>query len=204
MTSRRLPPRPQRAVTLVELLIAIAVVGVLLTLAAPSFRDFILLQRLKSVNAQLVTDLQFARSEAAARAAPVNVWIRPVGGGSPFSCYILFTDRTTQISTACDCRRAEGERCSIVEAREIRSVLIPSSLQVAFSAPAGQATHFAFDPANGAILLPPTDSEVAQPPTFSIRTAVDLERSLVVMLSPAGRPTVCAPAGSTMSEVACP
>ena len=57
--------RFQRAFTLVELMIAIAVVGVLLMLAAPGFRDFILMQRLKSVSAQLATDLQYARSQPA-------------------------------------------------------------------------------------------------------------------------------------------
>lgn len=50
--------------TLIELMITIAVVGVLLALAAPSFYEFMLVQRLKGVNAELVTDLQLARSEA--------------------------------------------------------------------------------------------------------------------------------------------
>ncbi|HRC39206.1 MAG TPA: prepilin-type N-terminal cleavage/methylation domain-containing protein, partial [Rubrivivax sp.] len=49
---------PQAAFTLVELMIAIAVVAVVLVLAAPSFRELIEMQRLRSVNAQLVTDLQ--------------------------------------------------------------------------------------------------------------------------------------------------
>ncbi|MBL0296209.1 MAG: hypothetical protein IPQ21_03190 [Betaproteobacteria bacterium] len=62
-----------RPLTLVELMVVVAVVAIVLTLAAPSFRDFILLQRLKGINAQLVTDLQFARSEAVARGTLMRV-----------------------------------------------------------------------------------------------------------------------------------
>ena len=57
----------RRGFTLVELLIVVAVVAIILVVAAPSFRDMILMQRLRSITAQLVTDLQFARNEAVSR-----------------------------------------------------------------------------------------------------------------------------------------
>ena len=53
--------------SLIEALVAVAVLGILLALVGPSFKDYLLVQRLKSINAQLVTDLNFARSEAVTR-----------------------------------------------------------------------------------------------------------------------------------------
>jgi prepilin-type N-terminal cleavage/methylation domain-containing protein len=195
--------RIARGLTLIELMIVVAVVAVLAMLAAPSFADFILLQRLKGAHAQLVTDLQFARSEAAARGLPVNVRVSTAGAGGS-SCYVLFSDTATPPSDACDCLRASAVRCKGASAKEVRSVILPGSLRVGFSTPNGQDSRFAYDPVNGAIILPPSDAAVPPPPTFTIRTAVDAARSLAVVVSAAGRPTVCAPAGSTMSESPCP
>jgi type IV fimbrial biogenesis protein FimT len=53
--------------TLIELMIVVGVLGVLITLAAPSMYDLILTQRLKGISAQISTDMQFARSEATSR-----------------------------------------------------------------------------------------------------------------------------------------
>lgn len=194
-------PRSQRAFTLIELMIAIAVLGVLLTLAAPSFRDFMLTQRLKSVSAQLVTDLQFARSEAASRGQAVSVRTLPAVGGRPMSCYIFFTDTAKVPSNACDCREAEGSRCTASTAREIRSVILPSTLGVRLSTPVDQPDHVAFDPINGSIQTAVSNIAVGEP--FVITAAIDGSRSLRTRISRAGRTSTCVPAGSTMSGSPC-
>ena len=54
-------------------MVVIALVGVLLALAAPSMRGLISAQRVRGINAELVTDLQYARSEAARRSHDVRV-----------------------------------------------------------------------------------------------------------------------------------
>ncbi len=56
-----------RGLTLIETMVVIAVLGILLALAAPSFRDFIATQRLKGAANELVSDMVYARSEALAR-----------------------------------------------------------------------------------------------------------------------------------------
>lgn len=202
-------PRPTlhrlRGFTLVELLIAIAVAGVLLTLAAPSFRDFILMQRLKGINAQVVTDMQFARSEAASRGLMVNVRVQPDNG--TLSCYILFTDRNWSYpdgpSNRCDCTRAEANRCTIAGTTEIRTVRVPRTDKV-FLSPVGPAQNFAFDPVSGGILMQVSESGMLMGDAFTILASIDGARSLGTTVGLSGRPSVCRPAGSTLNEPPCP
>jgi len=68
----------QAAFTIIELMIAITVLGILLALAAPNMRDFILRNRLTAQTNDMVTALQFARSEAIKRGVPVGVCARGV------------------------------------------------------------------------------------------------------------------------------
>jgi type IV fimbrial biogenesis protein FimT len=59
--------------TLIELLITLAVLGVIMTLAAPSFADFIKSNRLKTTAFDLLVSLNYARSEAIKRNADATV-----------------------------------------------------------------------------------------------------------------------------------
>jgi type IV fimbrial biogenesis protein FimT len=69
----------KRGFTLIELMIAVAVLAVVLTLGAPSFVDFIRSNRLKSASFDLVVSLNYARSEAIKRSTDATV--TPAGGG---------------------------------------------------------------------------------------------------------------------------
>lgn len=59
--------------TLVELVVVMAVFGVIAALAAPSFRDFVLQRTISAQVAELGSALRLARSEAIKRGAPVTV-----------------------------------------------------------------------------------------------------------------------------------
>ena len=63
----------QRGFTLLELMIAVALAAVLASLAAPSFRQFIATQRVKSASFDLITALTMARSEAITRNTNISV-----------------------------------------------------------------------------------------------------------------------------------
>ena len=65
--------------TLIELLITLAVLGIVMTLAAPSFADFIISNRLKTTAFDLLVSLNYARSEAIKRNADATV--NPAGAG---------------------------------------------------------------------------------------------------------------------------
>lgn len=62
-----------RGFTVIELMITITVLAVLLAIAAPSFRSFLVATRLTSEVNGFVADLSFARSEAASRSKRVFV-----------------------------------------------------------------------------------------------------------------------------------
>jgi type IV fimbrial biogenesis protein FimT len=201
------PARVIGGVTLVELLIAVAVAAALITLAAPSFRDLILMQRLKGIHAQLVTDLQFARSEAISRGVEVNVRVQP-SGALPGSCYIVFTDttwdyRSSGASQRCNCRLAPGSRCTQSGTFEIRTVDVPADSDVALSLPLEQTAAVAFDPVTGGMVLTLSETGVGTGNDFTVYSGIDVARKLAAVVGLSGRPTVCRPTGSTMNERPC-
>jgi len=56
--------KPLRGLTLIELMIAVALVAILLAVAAPDFREGMQRRRLQSASAELVGAVQLARAEA--------------------------------------------------------------------------------------------------------------------------------------------
>ena len=64
----------QRGFTLIELMIVVTLVAVLISLTAPSFSRMLARGKLEGAASELVTDLQYARSEAVARNAQVAIY----------------------------------------------------------------------------------------------------------------------------------
>lgn len=77
--SGRITLRKERGFTMLELMVSIAIVGVLSALAAPALTTMIQTQRLKSATFDLYAALTYARSEAIKRNAVVT--ITPRAGG---------------------------------------------------------------------------------------------------------------------------
>lgn len=69
---------PQRGFTLVELVVSIAMLAILASIATPSFMRMIEAQRLRTGAFALISDLTLARSEAVKRGEPVE--LMPVDG----------------------------------------------------------------------------------------------------------------------------
>jgi type IV fimbrial biogenesis protein FimT len=76
----RQPRAGEEGFTLAEILMVLAIVGILTTLAAPSFSEFIKSQRIKSMATDLNSSLTLARSEAIKRNK--NVTMAPVTAGA--------------------------------------------------------------------------------------------------------------------------
>ena len=199
------------AFTLIELMIALAVIAVLATLAAPSFYDFILVQRLKGINAQLVTDMQFARSEAMGLAerradnitgVDVQVMFSPATTDSTMSCYSIYTDNSANPRSKCDCTQPPGLRCTQPSTNEIRTVQIPVSLGVRLSLPSTQPRGFAYVSSTGAMRIWPSDF-LAATPDFLVSASIDTNRKLNTRIGLSGRPSVCSPGGVVSGNASC-
>ena len=59
--------------TLIELMIAVAIMGILISIAAPSMRDMLINNRVQGVSSDLVADLSLARGTAAAKGQRVTI-----------------------------------------------------------------------------------------------------------------------------------
>lgn len=59
--------------TLIELMVTLAVLGILLSIGIPSFQNMVLNNRITAQANQVITALNYARSEAVKRAAPATV-----------------------------------------------------------------------------------------------------------------------------------
>ncbi len=192
-----------RGFTLIELMIVIALMAILIALSVPSFRNMIEMQRLRGIHGELVTDLQFARSEAAARGRYVRV---NFGFSSDSTCYSIFT--ADQNSLRCNCLLDSALRCP-AGTQEIKTVHVAKSNSVRFAMEplvAGgpdQDSAFAFDYRSGGLVTSSFDLGNVPLPAVQIDTIVDAKRTLRTVLIQSGRPSVCAPSASTMQVSAC-
>lgn len=93
--------RNTQGVTLIELLVTLSVAAILLGIAVPSLRDFLVTNRLSSASTELVGALSMARSEAIKRVTTVTVCKSANGvacttAGGWDQGWIVFVDGNTQ------------------------------------------------------------------------------------------------------------
>jgi len=184
--------------TLVELMIVLAVAATLVALTAPSFKRMIDSQRLRSINAALITDLQFARGEAASRNQ--IVWVKFTSTGTAMTCYVILTGD----ATACNCQNDSTPICVAGSANEIRTVRVDQSLGVFVGVPSTQTLQYiGFDPATGRLFAVPVDIPEPATAPFLIQVRNPAIGGFLNELEQTGRPTVCSPSGQLSGVPAC-
>ncbi len=188
------------AFTLIELMIVVALVAIIIALAAPSFRDMILMQRLRGVNAQVVTDLAFARSEAVSRGTFVHLKFQQTSG---MSCYIIYARNSVDEFPQCDCTAAEGSRCINPANIEVRTVQLPKAQSVTVAHASTLVDQFTISPRTGGIAQTAAALENRWMNQFEIHTAIDASRKFNNYFYRSGRITYCAPLGSTVGGESC-
>lgn len=199
-----LPPRrcsrSSRAFTLLEVMMVVAVIGVLVLLVGPGMREFIEMQRLRSVTSALVTDINFARSEAISRNQFLAFQTRNVNS-EQLTCYTLFASSVNpQLfnaldPTACNCANGVGAACTGTQ-REVRTVQVERNSSLQLRTAALQPNWYAYDPISGAAKLPINPTLVAPSDEFCIEVTRIPRGRLRVGITQGGRPSVCTPDAS--------
>ena len=100
--------RPAAGLTLLELMVALAIVAVLMTLALPSFGSIMARHRLKAAAEQFSMDLAELQMLAAQRSQTLHV---NVSAGAQW-CYAL------AVAGGCDCRVPQGCQLKTVRASD--------------------------------------------------------------------------------------
>jgi prepilin-type N-terminal cleavage/methylation domain-containing protein len=199
--------RRAAGLTLIELMVVVAIAVIILGLAAPSFSEYIVTQRLRSIHAQLATDLQLARSEAVARSSFVGVRFQEVTGAGGLTCYVIFTrpEPTVTSTDTCSCTEAPGARCDShpTTTSELRTVTIPADLKVRVQKTQGPTDTLVFDPRTGMFVFAGQDSRVADSVQYEVETSADASRVLRAVINPTGRAMTCTPAGSRLGGTSC-
>ncbi|MEO8299238.1 MAG: GspH/FimT family pseudopilin [Burkholderiales bacterium] len=168
--------------TLIELMVCVAVLAVLATLAGPSFDSYLQRRRVEGLSMQLLSDWQFARTSVLARSAPLRLSVYAPGSG-PGGCYLLHSGA----ADACSCN---GEIATCAAGTEVlRQEALPASSRVRLSANVGS------------MLLDPRLGTVT--PGGSIEITGANGDALKHVVSILGRVRVCASAGRWAGIAAC-
>ncbi|MBM3114682.1 GspH/FimT family pseudopilin [Jeongeupia naejangsanensis] len=151
--------------SLIELMIVIALIGIVLSIAAPSLSGLIQQKRLGGAAENLASDLQYARSEAIKRNASTYLIFQRNSGDW---CYGISTN------SACDCSTSPATSCDL---KTIRSTDYPN---VSLAASVTDGTVVAFDRVRGV-------------PSASLNIDFGDSPALRTTITAIGRSKICSP-----------
>ena len=118
--------------TLIELMIVIAIIGIIASMAMPSFQDTIERNRLKEAAESLKSDLMFARTEAIKQSTNLNVSIA-INGSS--WCYGIDDD-----NTSCDCSTSGDCAIKTTDGSQFQGTSLDANDNTVFDSRRGTAT----------------------------------------------------------------
>ena len=175
-----------RGMTIIELMVVLIVLGVLVSLLiAPAIGGMVARHRVQGVHAELLGDLQLARSEQAQRNGTSTSVSIAFGGNADLTCYTIHT--VASPPTPCDCTRAPNDACAAVPgAQEIKTMQFARAVGVSVAASSPGGARITFDPPQG----------LATPNNLVIDVQSATRGQLRTSVSGLGVPTVCSPDGS--------
>jgi len=175
-----------RGVSLIEVMVTIGVLGILLSVALPSFTELIARRRLQAVTAEIANDLAFARSQAALNPQDVFLTFKQ---NTSMNCYTIQTGSATAL---CDCTRGAGLACPATQfgpSPEMKVMQLATSTGITFTP---SATNWAAANNKVGFISPQMFPSAAN---FGI-TVSNSTASLRVELNGIGRASTCSPNGS--------
>ncbi|MEJ6003551.1 pilus assembly FimT family protein [Paucibacter soli] len=168
-----------QGVGLVEVMVALAILGVLLGVAWPNLADMLARYRVEAVAAELRANLAYARSEAGLRSMELEFWFNR---DLKQSCYTLSAAKGPGMD--CVCTRPAGTACvsgPLVQLIESKTVQVSRMTGVELKPQAGDRLKFV-----GA-QMPPV------PPNFSVLVQSSRVGQLQISMNPLGRISMCTP-----------
>ena len=126
--------KPQSArlahgLTMIELLVAVAILAIILGLGVPSLRDWMTAQRVTGVATELATDIRYARSASLSGNSGAGIVFSNAGKG----CYTVY--RTVTARGGCDCTRPSGTICDAPNWTEVKTQILSASGDVSIHLP---------------------------------------------------------------------
>ncbi len=182
----RPPAQEQTGFTLLELMLTLTVLGVLMTLAAPSMQEMLARNRLKSAAHALAEDLQWTRGEAIRRNTELYVTFNPATW-----CYGV------SVTKGCDCRLSDPAASSACTLPTDGEAILRTVAGVDFPGIAVSATFTGAPPETS--FKPRRVTATGGSMTFTSGQGTQLR----VVLSLLGRVRVCSPAKSVPGYPAC-
>jgi type IV fimbrial biogenesis protein FimT len=165
--------------TIIELMVAVAVLAVLAVIAAPSFTEYLAKRRVNGLASELVTDLQFARSEAVSRNENVRITFGT-------DCYVIHRAAIGGTATVASCDRSS--KTVAPPAAEIKTVQLEVGQPLTI-VPAVE--FFEFEPVRGT-----AENDLAATGTVDVYNTTGREWRLRAVMTLMGRVATCSPAGA--------
>lgn len=198
--------RPQRGLTLVELLVTLAIVAMLVMAAVPSFTGAIVNSRIRATGEAILTGIQLAKSEAVARNARVRFQLTSTLDGS---CALSTTGANWVINLDpnADATEVEG-RCNAAPS----DAAAPFILQTRPAASGSGSTQVAATQSSlvftglGRLAEVPAGNVVINLTNPAGGTCADIGGDvscLRIVVSPAGQARMCNPARDPGDPQAC-
>ncbi len=135
-----------RGFSLIEVMTAVVVLAVLGVIAVPSYRSFVVTQRVRQASYDLMSSLMFARSEAIKRNASVRIvsaggwsqgWVVSVGGASirrqdPYASVITISNSPSlsSITYSNDGRLSGGSTDFTIASTDVGAPVAPRCVHI--------------------------------------------------------------------------
>ena len=167
------PRHPQRGLTLIESAVTVAVAAILLCAAAPDLAGLLERQRLAGLATQLASDVQWLRSEAAARNETLRLSFYENTSGS---CYVMHTGARNQ----CRCEAESDTPLCEADAVAFKTVALSSSSRLRVQA---NVSSMVFDPLHATAT-----------PAGTLKVSATSGRAISHVVNVLGRVRTCSPA----------
>jgi type IV fimbrial biogenesis protein FimT len=171
--------RRQTGASLIEASIALAILGTLAGSVLPGWEQARERRALEAASAQLVTDLQLARSLAVSQGQPVRLRVNAAQ-----ACYVIHTGP----AAACSCSGTGPASCSD-GATALRVASLPGDGRLRLSS---SSSSMLFDTDRGTVS-----------PTGTVRVLADDGRAVHHVVNIMGRVRTCSPAGRVNGHAEC-